>query len=200
MWGELAKEFGLGVVFLSLAAWLIRKLMALLISRDLEEYKSRLAAAVQRSLLEHEVRFRSLYAKRAEAILELHAKLARTVRAAEAFISPVGFEGDADKLDKHQTLMRELHELFNYFDETRILLDKDLDSQLETCIENIRRPTWEYSIHVWHPGEFEGKYEDWKAAWDSLRQGEIRTTIEALRADFRKLLGVPVVLQGNGGA
>ena len=193
----------LGSAAIAAVAWLARSLVLHFMSRDLDAHKIRLEEQAKRVLLEHEVRYRDLHARRANVIADLYGLIADAASAAKRFLDPVAFGGEPDTQEKHKKLLSALGELFQQFDRNRIFLPEETCRRVDSLVEAIRKPTWDYAFYVWNPDaaqdDFEGKYDSWKTAWQSVSEedGKLAEARAALERDFRSILGEPSGSEGS---
>lgn len=114
---EVVKELGSYGLLLVLIAWLVKSLSLQVLSKDLEKYRSDLAAASDRELerlrtqlhmsaVERQVRFEHLHDRVAKVVGETYQKLYTASRALGRLKPgnlPAGWQGEEEELEKFNT-------------------------------------------------------------------------------------------------
>lgn len=182
------------------AGYVVRSLIGLWITRDIEQYKTSLATehsvAVERlkadlraAAFEHETRFARLHEKRVEIIAELYKKLAITEDAFQDVLHPI----QTGTRDDHDRRIREAQVLavnfFQFFNENRVFLDDKLCGLILTLKEKLRRISAEF-VSAFGFSEASLPADQWKEAWKlfSTDVPPLRTEIEGR---VRQMLGAP---------
>jgi len=188
LWQAILVAVGGNAALLLVLGFLGRSLFGLVLAKDLEAFKSRLAISV----VEHQVTFAALHARRAEVLSELYKTLVRAVLESSRYANPVEMSHEPDRKQKFVNAMNATTALFLYFDENRIYLPPLLCDQLEQFVGKLRVPTATLGVHEqWEQGENGPRRERtkaWIAAWHSVEK-EIPPLRRALEAEFRKMLG-----------
>jgi len=181
-------------LFLTILAFLLKSTINHVLTKDIESYKIKLKADIDRMAFEHQTRFSNLQEKRGVIIEELNDLLCEAIRAAGDFASPAEFEGEKTKSEKSQIAWKAIMEFYRYFNRKKIFLSEDTCNKIENLYLAIRNPVYDYSIYVNSPhndAHTSGKkFDAWVNAWDSIDKNEVPAARNALESDFRKLLGV----------
>lgn len=204
-WQLILVAFGGNALLLLVLGWLARSLGSQFLAKDLEKFKSELAAAssattehlkheLQRAALEHQVRFSKLHERRAEVIAQLYGLLVEAHWASQSFISPAEFSGEPSKQEKYAEAMNKAAEFYRFFDKNRIWLPEGLCKQLEQFLRNMRSKVIEFGVHVTHdtghgPPHFtKEKMDVWIKAHEYFEK-EVPGARAALEAELRGILG-----------
>jgi hypothetical protein len=148
-WESVVLAFGGNAVLLAVLAGLARSLLGQVFAKDLEKFKSDLAAASAASTTrlthelklvaqEHQVLVSKLHEKRALVVAEVYGLLVEAQWACHDFASPMEFTGEPSKKEKYLTAMNKAADFYRYFDKNRIYLPADVCMQLEEFIRGMR--------------------------------------------------------------
>ena len=187
---ELIIALGGSSILLLAVAYLIKSIITHFLSKDIEAYKVKLKAEVEKSLIEHDTVFRGLHSKRAEIIAELYTKLTEAVSATESFLSPIEFGGEPSKEEKYKVAMEKIINFFQFFDKRRIFLNESLCIQIDDFVNKIRKPTIEFLGYLDLPDGSKQKRDVWIKSWTTVSEKAVPNARKALETEFRKLLGV----------
>lgn len=155
-WNFILLAFGGNAVLLAALVWLARSLGSQLLAKDIEKFKSGLAAesaaAAQRLehdlklvALEHQVQFSKLHERRADVIAELYGLLVETEWAGQTLVAPLD---DSPKAELYVTARNRATELYRYFCKNRIYLPADLCEKLEQVIPGLQGPVIRFGVYV----------------------------------------------------
>lgn len=203
-WEIILLAFGGNAALLLLLGWLARSLGSQLLAKDLEKFKTDLAAAssssteklkhdLQLTALEHQVRFSKLHERRAEVIAKLYSLLVEAQWAAQNFVSVGDFQGDPPKREKYVTAMNRAADFYRNFDQNRIYLPEALCAQLETFNSNMRKRVLAFGVYVSideksAPDSFiTQKLEIWAKASEYFDR-EVPLARTALETELRQIL------------
>lgn len=202
---EIIKFLGGTALVLAAVAWLVRSLVAHVLSRDIELFKERLQAqsAVQLERLrhelrlvaaEHEKRIHLLQERRAHTIAELHSKIMDFLAAAESFASLMEYSGEPSKREKARLLDEKAGEFHKYFLRNRIYFSEDVCEKVETLFREVHDSSVGLSIWLAKGEKGAGDYstqinEAWGEAWRAMKD-KVPPLVKAIEAEFRELLGV----------
>jgi hypothetical protein len=204
-WETFLVAFGGNAILLAALAWLARSVLQHWLTKDVEGFKSDLAAEASRaneklrhelsmSALEHQVRYSRLYERRAQVIAETYEKLVAAYWAFESFTSPFEWGGEPSKLEKYKNAMSKSTEYFKYFDSNRIYLPAELCQKIEDFMQSVRKES--VSFGVWLQMEQESstavtgkeKFEAWmKAA--KFFESEAPKARALLEDELRRIIG-----------
>jgi len=121
-----------GSIILIAIAFLARSIVKQVLDKDLENYKTKLSAEAEKARFEHQVRFSKLHEKRGEVIADLYKKLIEANRAAASFASPAEWAGEPSKKEKALEAGKKIIKFYQYFDERKIYLGKELSKKIES--------------------------------------------------------------------
>jgi len=189
LWQAILVAVGGNAALLLVLGFLGRSLFGVVIAKDLEAFKSRLAITAA----EHQVTFAALHARRAEVVSELYKLLVRAVLEASRFANPLEMSHQPDRKQKYVNATNATTAFYLYFDENRIYLPTPLCDQLDQFASKLHVPTVTLGFHEqYEQGQGDPQNERtkaWVAAWHSVEK-EIPPVRQALEAEFRKMLGV----------
>jgi hypothetical protein len=181
-------------VLLAAIGFLLKSIINHYLTIDLENYKIKAKAELDRIAFEHQTRFGHLHEQRGIIISELYEKLSEAVRAAGDFASPIEMVGEESKKEKSQIAWNALMDFYRYFDKKRIFLNEDTCDKINKLYLEIRNPIHKYAFFINNSREddfvYQGRYDAWVKAWDSIDKNEVPAARKALEQEFRKLLGV----------
>ncbi len=203
-WSGVIKTVLSTAVIVTTIGFVLRSLFGLLLSRDIEKFKSnlniehdgqieRLRSDLRIAASEHDTRFARLHETRVETIAQLYTRLARTQRTFDSclrLIQLTGVGGQEAKEKEAEKCCRDLHE---YFDEKRIYFEASLCKAIDDSHDWCQRALSD--MHGYPPG-MPDRDKKWEQTYNSLNEHylPIRAKIEQ---QFRELIGVHTVA-GNG--
>jgi hypothetical protein len=196
---------GGGGVALAAAAWLTKTLITNRLALDVEAFKTevraradaeieRLKSTLQMAALEHQVRFSKLHEKRAEVIAKLYTQLVLLQYAGQRYVLVGGYVPDKPtRDDEYSKTSAKVHEVFMFIEQNQIYLSDRVCTLLEEFVETIKKAV----IGVWVYGKYEGGPANFLKEQGAVLmgaaeafEGRIPMVRQALRDEFRKLLGV----------
>ena len=149
MWKDVFAPIG-GMAF---AAWLIRSIVKLYLSKDLEHHKAQLKTdsdkeleelrtSLHKTAYEHEVRFRGLHDRRADVIQDLYKRLVEAQRATALLLTVSSSEAQQSKKQKYESAGEKVRELATYFDRNRIYFAEELcASKIDELVQELQVET-----------------------------------------------------------
>jgi hypothetical protein len=196
-WTIIISSIGGSAVLFGILAFLTRSIFVHFLDKDVENFKN----ALQLRAIEHQVRFNSLHAKRAEAIIEFYQKLTVVNLMLETLKNSED-ETFSEK-DKQTTgkIFKFTMEAMAFFKKNELLFDDALCSKVEKLYKTvcIRALIFTGMAHEWEkmkdtssaPAERDKQIE--KAIIPMFRDfgKEIPDLLNALKKQFREILGVP---------
>jgi hypothetical protein len=205
---ELLTQLGAFGLVVAAVAWLVKKLVAHWLDRDVEAYKARLTseqalqverlrAALAREAAEHEIRFRSLQEKQAEVVAETYARLQKLYAATARYTSIFGTTADPS----HEEMLKDVsaaHEEFaEYFYPRQIYLPSLTRARLRGVVKALVKAVHTMTRHV-RDGEKRARVAErrggeprdlWGEAFDQFNN-KVEPLFQRLEDDFQGLLGV----------
>lgn len=193
------KEFLSNTALLFFVGWLIKTLTKHLLSKDVENYKKKLEieskkeietliASLQRTALEHKVRFSRLDEQRAEIIGTIYSKMGEAMYATKLFLLPSRNESMSLKKKKGELARKKIRLLADYFNRRRIFLSEELCNailEFTNLLEEKRLNRDLYTKKVQKEKSKEERQKIWNQI--SQRESDMRKTLER---EFRSILGV----------
>lgn len=204
-WQTILLAIGGNAALLAVLGVIGKSLLDKLIVRDTKQFESDLMAKssatiehlkneLQLKTIEHQIRFSRLHEKRADVIAELYGFFVEALWEAESFLSPMGWNGEPKKKEKHITAMNKLADLFRYFDKHRIYLPPELCSSLEQLVIEIRSLVIDFGVYFDFPESSlndstqQEKRKAWHAGWGAIKN-QVPLARQNLENEFRFLLG-----------
>jgi hypothetical protein len=204
-WQTILLAFGGNAALLAVLGVIGKSLLDKLIVRDTKQFEADLKAKsdaaiehlkneLQLKTIEHQVRFSRLHEKRADVIAELYGSFVEALWEAESFLSPMEWNGEPNKKEKHITAMNKLTDLFRYFDKHRIYLPVELCSSLEQLVVEVRALVINFGVYFDFPegslndSTQKEKREAWRAGWQAIKN-QVPIARQSLENEFRFLLG-----------
>lgn len=208
VWQTILLAFGGQAVLVAILAYIAKSLLDKLIVRDTKQFEADLKAKSDAAIehlkndlllrsIEHQVRFSRLHEKRAEVIAELNGLFAEALWEAESFLSPMEWNGEPSKQEKHCAAMNKLVELYRYFDKHRIYLPAELCNSLEKLVSEVRELVINFGVYVEsHETSLDNstqqeKRKAWSDGWKAIKN-QVPRARQSLEDEFRSLLGVAV--------
>lgn len=199
-WQALLNTLGGTTVLVLAMAWLARKLIEQMFSKDMERMKVEMGAAAARELAtlaskletaaaRERTRFDWFHQKQAEVVSTLYAQLAATHRAAKDYANPWEWPGEPSKDDKFTVLTNTGNLLIAHFDENRIFLPEEVGERVAAILKKIRiaTQTMRDDLRAEQRGRSVAR-DSWSAAWKVV-DAEVPPLLSDLRCQFREMLG-----------
>jgi len=198
-WTVIVSSIGGSAVLFGVLGFLTRSIIVQFLNKDIENFKN----ALQLKAIEHQVRFNSLHAKRAEIIAEFYEKM--------VVISAVvgGFKNKDKKtfseIDKEvgAKAMFACSEAWQFFRQNELFFDDELSARIDKffVLAFGEARTFAAVVSLWE--EFRDKFqkrspeaahllEEGLASAPSKLESEIPTLLQELKKRFRDILGVPL--------
>jgi hypothetical protein len=188
------------------AAWLTKSVIAQWLSKDLERYKSELAATstVEIERLRHELQLTAhersvliakLHEKRTQVVADLYGLLVEAHWASQDFASPMEWAGEPTKKEKYGAALNKSADFYRFFDKNRIYLPDALCTQLDEFLRAIRGKVIGFGVYLsrdealMSDDNIQKKHEAWI---DTARyfDDEVPKARHALERELRMLVGV----------
>ena len=196
-------SIGGSAALFGIIGWLTKSLISQLLSKDIENHKSKLQydseieltklkKEIEKTEFEHQVRFSKLHDKRGEVLADLYKFLVESVWVTRSLASPAEWAGEPTKNEKYADAMNKLGEFFRFFDQHRIYIPKKLCPLIDEFIDKLRNPTIGLGIYfsIENPNEntLKEKMDVWDKAWSSAKN-DIPKARQELEQEFRIILG-----------
>ena len=150
--------------------------------------------SLQIRAIEHQIRFSKMHERQAEIIAEIYRMLVVAISEAESFLSPISFNGEATKQEKHVKARQKLGELFQYYSVEKIYVPSSLCNALEKIMQDIQKYISAFGVWTSYE-EFEltdesqqKKFEAWQQGYEAI-QKLLPAVKASLENEFRKILG-----------
>jgi len=202
-WQVLLTTLGGGTAILAATAWLIRTALNHALTRDAEAFKARLKAdsdveieklksSLQMVAFEHQTRFSSLHAKRAEVIAEIYSQMVEVEQHGKRFVYVDVF--DETRQEAYSETMKRLVEFYFFLEKRRIYLPESICALMQKFVDTIRKSVIRTNIYEPIEPAFNSKVLEEKVKViqevSEAFEGSIPAARAALESEFRRLLGV----------
>jgi hypothetical protein len=204
-WQTILLAFGGNAVLLAVLGWLAKSFVQQLLSKDIEQFKTTLAAEsaaatehlkheLQLVTVEHQIRFSKLHEKRAEVIASLYGLLVEAYWATQGFVSIAEWAGEPSKKEKYTTALNKTAEFYQYFDKNRIYLPEVVCKLLDQFVRNMRKEAIGFGVYVSYEDSqlpdhaVRQKFEAWQKAWEYF-ENEVPKARSVLENELRRILG-----------
>jgi hypothetical protein len=197
-WNEILTAVG-GTAALALAAaWLIKSLVGLWLSKDIEAYKQRLLAESQRELTEHkaqldrinkqlEIRFSVLQAKRAEHLTELYGFIQDAHDHAVALTAAIQRVGLEDQQRRAAAAFESVRTAFREFKKRRLYLSLESAEKVKKLLMDLLDASLPSVGH--HRGSYTETEVREAATKFEAKESELDDVLAAIEREFRAILG-----------
>ncbi len=197
-WNEILKDVG-GTAALALAAaWLIKSLVGVWLSKDVEAYKQRLSEASQRDLAEHkaqldrvnkelETRFSVLQAKRAENLTELYSFVEDAHDHAVALTAAIQRVGLEDQQRRAGAAFESVRTAFMEFRKRRLYLSLESAEKVKRLLMDLidaSLPAVGHGRGAYTEAEVREAAQKFEA-----REKGLDEAMGAIEREFRSILG-----------
>ena len=195
---EIFKYLG-GTAIISVAlAWTTKSIVSHFLSKDIEGHKQRLEAQnqlaieqlkadLQKQLLEHEIRFSRLHAKRAEIIAETYSLLHDVYDRLSDYVKIFEPAGGTPR-DLRQKAAIAAHEAFQpYYRKRLVFFPKGIAEMLESVDRQLVGAHNEFVLGV-EMADGRNTADKWNKVFDTVSVN-IKAALRELEDEFRRLLG-----------
>jgi len=213
MFLDLLRQIGFFGIAASAIAWLMRSLITNVLNKDIAQFKARLqhdnAIEMERLRgdlrilsIEHEIRFRSIHERQADALAGTYARLYEVQRAVGSYVSIIERSDEPSKADKLKIVGDAYEEFRSFFFPRRIFLPPMTAEAVRRTADKLaeitnvftqgqRREQQRHRAHPQHDEDY------WTKAYELLKH-EVPPLLAQLEADFQRLLGVTNLGTSNG--
>jgi len=139
MYREVLFALGGNVALLAAVSWLIKSILTHILSKDIETYKQTLKAASDKAIIEHDTVFRSLHAKRADIIANLHSQFVEVgncLNSVNNNLQNQKSRGLSPEIlaEESGQLMKCLSPCLDYFFKNKLYYSLDLSNKIESLL------------------------------------------------------------------
>jgi hypothetical protein len=187
--GVIIVAFGGSAALIGAVAWLIRSLTVHILSKDLENFKTKLQSAAY----EHQVRFTKLHERRAEILADLYSKIVVLHNNATNFVRWYASVGDDQKVMNIQQLWQAAEEFNIYFERNRIYFDQATCEKIVSLKDVLSRACSVLAVFAHERDSIsvsnEQVFDEWQKA-SRLLDKDVPKVMQMLEDSFRELMGV----------
>jgi hypothetical protein len=193
-WDSIFKFF-LGMASISgVFAYVGKKIVDVYLASKLESFKSTL----EKSGVEHSIRFQKLHSERAEVIKELYEKLIGLDLALNSTLKAFHPVGEPQIEEKIKALSKIHNEIYYFYLPKKVFFEKSMCNLLDDLFLKCRAifidvttypPDTQNIQYKYDRSLLQDRHEFWEKARGSY-QDEISTLIESLENEFRKIIGI----------
>jgi len=200
MWDEIIKTVG----GMGLAVWLVRSVIKLYLSKDLEGHKARLRTESEKELeqlraslhkvaYEHEVRFSRLHDKRALVVAEIYSRMVEAHLAVARLVALLESTDEPKREEKHEIAAKQINQFRLCLEKNRIYLSEGLCGEIEDLSTELAVLATELQLEFGTP-----RYrQTWAESFKSFRE-KLPPIRKLLEQEFRKILGVHARTEQDG--
>ena len=154
----------------------------------LERFKSDL----QKSAVEHQVRYQSLHVKRAEVIAELYSLLVQAEHDAVSLANPFQGAGEPSQVEKSKEAFTSGKAFYDYFERNKIYFKKESCERISNFIQGLNHSLIDFNFvldALNHQYDAKERTKEWAKVWEKLTKelAQIKAEIEE---EFREILGL----------
>ena len=197
-WNEILTAIGGTAALAVAAAWLIKSLVGLWLSKDVEAYKQRLLAVSQREAAEYkaqldrvnkelEIRFNVLQTKRAENLTELYGFVQEAHDHAVALTAAIQQVGLQDQQRRAASAFEAVRTAFREFKKRRLYLSLDSADKVKKLLMEL------LDASLPSVGHQRGAYTEDEvreaARQFETKERELDEVLGAIEKEFRSILG-----------
>ena len=182
---EMLEMFGLQGLFLLAVAWFVRSTFLKYLDKDVEQYKTRL----KQEALEHEIQYRRVDERVADALSEIFANLHNLFEAGFNYAKMLGLKDGPSREELYESVRNANHSLNScLYNKNRLYIPPKLFEKVEKVqkklAENARGLS--FAENVPPPSDHE---DPWMKAYKEF-QLEINPIFSEIVAEFQNRLGV----------
>lgn len=203
LWQSILLAIGGNTILLAVLGWLAKSFVTGMLVKDARKFEADLKASgdaatkklehqLQLIAAEHQIRFSKFHEKQADVIAEAYRLLIQAYWSASSFASLTEWNGEPNKATKYAVALKQITELYRFFDLHRIYLPPEICQTLDDLITKMRGKVIDYGEFV-NESEEELKtyYNDqkkaWREAWKYFDK-EVPVARQSLEIALRKLL------------
>lgn len=138
MWEDVAKILGTSAILVFAVTWLVKKVFIRhiehLYGRKFEAFRKEL----EKSILEHQIRFSKLHEIRAKVLAELYRFLVSAEGAVGNVVTPIGYEGQDSLEDRAKYAWKSIVDFNNYLLEHEIYLEPKLCEPIHKILHEMK--------------------------------------------------------------
>jgi hypothetical protein len=206
-WQDVITTIGSQGMLLAAAAWLAKAVVSNRLTLDVEKFKTRLKADadleierlksnLQKTAIEHQVRFAKLHEKRAEVVADLYKYLVDAQQAGERFVFVDGYAEPKERLEAYNSTGQKLRELYFFVEKNRIYLPEHVCTKLTNFMDPVRKTVIGVGVYasIEHPTERTSEERN-RVLMEAFQayEGKIPAARRAVEEEFRNLLGVEIL-------
>ncbi len=198
---QLLTILGGSVAAMAAVAWLIRSLIAHLLSKDIERHKAalqaqsvleleKLRAELTKQTLEHEVRFRRVDDKVAEVLAKVYRRLFRLYEGVSKYVKIVESSSEPSKEEKLKAVTEANQRFWDSFLLNRVYVPPHLYSRVHSLATKLTgiANDMTYALQDERQGRVAGK-DGWLEAYHAVEK-EVDPVFKEIVQDVQKRLGV----------
>jgi hypothetical protein len=204
-WQEILVTVGGGTGASFAIAWLLKSIINHGLTRDIETFKARLQAdatkeaenlkhSLEKTAVEHQVRFANLHSRRAEVIAEIYTKMVDAEQKGQRFAYVEGYEDHPTRQEAYKETMTTIVDLYYFIEKRRIYLPEEVCALLKCFVDTVRKSIIGINIFAplqpaaHNPQVFEQKVKMLEDVSEAFEKS-IPAAREALEKEFRSILG-----------
>jgi hypothetical protein len=181
---EIIKFLGGSTILIGAVAWVIKSLVAYVLSKNVETHKELMKAEIARGS--------RLQDERANVLREIYSNLVDLIENTHSFVHPAEMLGEPSRDEKQKLVAESLLKYKQYFERNKIFLSPDLCKRIEAFTNNFIEPAAQFAVFR-RLSDSGGAAKDlttaWLTAYDKMEK-EVPAAREALEDEFREVIGI----------
>ncbi len=185
MWEHIVTTLGLSALLVSAVAWLARSIITHVLSKDIERFKLQ----IQKEALEHQIRFRRVDEKVAEALSQVYGRLYPFVRAAKSYVLELESSNEPSKEEKLEITAKAQREFKQCLLDNRLYMPNSLYERAADLARKLAQITSDFRRGLRQEGRAVTTEDFWATAVEGVEQ-EAEPLFSDIVAAIQKRLGV----------
>jgi len=184
MWEEVVKIVGPSALLIFALTWLTRSVVVHVLTKDVEKFKLEL----QKAALEHQIRYRRIDHKTADALSQIYGRLHPFIRAVKSYVAEFENPGEPSKEEKRQIAAMTQQEFKKCLLDNRLYLPESLYGRTAALARNLAQIANDFTrgLRREHSSEMG---DPWASAVEAIEQDAEPLFSEIVTA-FQHYLGV----------
>lgn len=163
-----------------------KKIVELLLSKDLEKFK----ADLQKESVRFQIKYQALHSERAIVIETLYEKIVIAEEKLSSLISPFQSAREPPLHQKAKKAASSINDLVRYFDRKKIFFDEKVEKAVEKMIEVYKSSFYHFDYSQVLKGVQAKEFiKEWSEAWKKFNKESLRTK-RVIEKEFRIIIGV----------
>ncbi len=185
LWQEIVTTLGLSTLLVSAVSWLARSIVTQILNKDIEKFKLEL----QKEAFEHQIRYRRVDEKVADALCRVYGRLHPFVRAVKSYVAEFERSDEPSKEEKRQIVANAQREFKECVRDSRLYIPESLYERTATLAQKLAQITNDFARGLRRQGRGVVTEDSWAKAMEDVER-EAEPLFSDIVATFQKRLGV----------